>query len=181
MICAVALSIGSVLGRYEVSRTARRWRHGRGLCARDTPLARRRDQGPRRESFATIPSGSRDSSARPKSSRRSTIHISRRSTGFERPPGRVSALVMELVDGRGLWRTARARRDEGGRGAADRAPDRLRARSGARARHHPSRSQAGEYQGHPDGAVKVLDFGLAKAIDPTRSNESADGDRTRRR
>src|SRR5690242_1304016 len=39
------------------------------------------------------------------------------------------------------------------------------ARSGARARDHPSRSEALEYQGAADGTVKVLDFGLAKAMD----------------
>ncbi len=31
-----------------------------------------------------------------------------------------------------------------------------------------------------DGTVKVLDFGLAKAIDPPRAVESPDGDRSRR-
>ena len=43
-----------------------------------------------------------------------------------------------------------------------------RARSGARAGHHPSRSEAREHQAAADGTVKVLDFGLAKAFEPAR-------------
>ena len=49
---------------------------------------------------------------------------------------------------------------------ADRAPDRGSARGGARAGHRPSRSEAREHQGRDDGTVKVLDFGLAKAMEP---------------
>ena len=48
------------------------------------------------------------------------------------------------------------------RSAGDRAADRGRARCGARARHRPPRSEAGEHRALADGVVKVLDFGLAK-------------------
>ena len=68
----------------------------------------------------------------------------------------------------------RARADAGRGRAADRAADRRRTGSGARPGHHPSRSQAGEHQGPPDGTVKVLDFGLAKALAPDGASATAD-------
>ena len=67
-----------------------------------------------------------------------------------------------------------------GRGAADRAADRRGARSRARAGHHPPRPQARQHQGPPDGTVKVLDFGLAKALEPTPAS-GRDVSPTRRR
>ena len=65
-----------------------------------------------------------------------------------------------------LWR-ASAWADPARRGVADRGTDCRGARSGARARDRPPRPEAGQRQDQPDGNVKVLDFGLAKALDPT--------------
>ena len=68
-----------------------------------------------------------------------------------------------------ICRNASRAGDPARRSAADREADRRGARSGARAGHHPSRSQAREHQAAADGAVKVLDFGLAKALAPSRA------------
>ena len=38
---------------------------------------------------------------------------------------------------------------------------------------HPPRPETGQHQGGTDGQVKVLDFGLAKALDPARGGGSA--------
>ena len=82
--------------------------------------------------------------------------------------------------GRRAW--PRARRGPGG-GARDREPDRGRARGRARQGHHPPRPQAGQHQARvPAARVKVLDFGLAKALSATRRRRdagSADGHRDR--
>ena len=53
-------------------------------------------------------------------------------------------------------------------GAARRVPDRRGARGRARERHRPSRSEASQHQAPPDGIVKMLDFGLAKALRPLK-------------
>ena len=60
---------------------------------------------------------------------------------------RARALVMELVEGEDLSQRIARRRDPARRGAADCEADRRGARSRARAGDHPSRSEAGEYQG----------------------------------
>ena len=72
-------------------------------------------------------------------------------------------LVLELVEGETL-----AERLARGPLPLDEAlavarPDRRRARSRARARHRAPRPQARQRQVAPGGAVKVLDFGLAKS------------------
>ena len=67
--------------------------------------------------------------------------------GLEESRRACTALVMELVEGPTLAERIAQRRDSDRRGAAHREADRRGARSGARARHHPSRSEAGEHQG----------------------------------
>ena len=79
-------------------------------------------------------------------------------------------LVMELVEGTTLADRMRAGALPLDEALRDRAPDRRGARGRARQGHRPSRPEAGEHQGHADGAVKVLDFGLAKASSNRRSD-----------
>ena len=71
-----------------------------------------------------------------------------RSTGSRRPTA-CTALVLELVEGDDAGRADRTagRCPSTGR-ADDRAADRRGARGGARQRHHPPRSQAGQHQDH---------------------------------
>ena len=71
-------------------------------------------------------------------------------------------------------RTLEARADCARRGDGHREADRRSLRRSARARHRPPRPQTGERQDPPDGRVKVLDFGLAKAIDPAERRLAAD-------
>jgi hypothetical protein len=75
--------------------------------------------------------------------------------GFEKS-SRSHALVMELVEGERSVAAHCTRRDTPGRGAANREADRRGTRSSARTGHHPSRSEAGQYQGprrrHGQGA-----------------------------
>ena len=79
--------------------------------------------------------------------------------------GGATALVMELVEGQTLGERIEAGTIPRGRGARHRAADRRGARGGAREGHHPPRPEAGQLKITPEGKVKVLDFGLAKAMD----------------
>ena len=119
---------------------------GRGLSRqRYEACPRRRESRSCPKASRTIPNASRASVAKRRSSRRSTIRTSARFTASTRP-GRRSFCVLELVDGESLAsRIARGplyagRRDE----HCNRC--RPRARSGARAGHRPSRSQAREHR-----------------------------------
>ena len=145
----------------------RRGRHGRGLSrARHEPESRRRAQDPARALRRSIRTGSRASSAKRRSSPRSIIRTSRRSTASKTTPDGVA----------------------GARAGARRGPtlaDRI-ARGPIPldealpiARQIAEALEAAHEQGiihrdlkpaniklRPDGTVKVLDFGLAKALEP---------------
>ena len=130
--------------------------------ARDTRLGRGwRSRSCRKISRAT-PIAWPDSSAKPRCSRRSTIRTSRCSTAW-RPTA---------TAGSWSWSWSRARRSpiasREGRSRSRRHPD-LRSRSlrvsKRRTRgRRPSRPQTRERQGRRRRQVKVLDFGLAKAM-----------------
>ena len=108
---------------------------------------------------------SRAFSAKPKSSRRSTIRTSRRSTASRRPPD-VTALVMELVEGDDLsQRIARGAipLDEA-LPIAKQIADALEAAHEQGIIHRDLKPA--NIKVRADGTVKVLDFGLAKALDP---------------
>ena len=93
---------------------------------------------------------------------RSTIRTSSPSTRSRKHDG-VPFLTMELVDGQDAVASSSRRGGLPLERCCDIGdPARRRGRRGAPARHHPSRSEARERDGHHDGRVKVLDFGLAK-------------------
>ena len=169
----LSLPPGTRLGPYEILAPLGSRRHGRGLSRpRHQAQSRRRDQGPARDRSPPTRIGSRGSCAKRKSLAAlnhpniATIH------GLEESAdGR--ALVMELVDGEDLSAAHRARR-----AAARRSPRPLRVRS-------PTALEAAHEQGivhrdlkpanikvRADGTVKVLDFGLAKAMAPPGDRRS---------
>ena len=142
--------------------------------ARDTKLgSRRRDQDPAARASRAIPIGWRGSNARRACSRHSIIRTSARSMDSKTLTacGRWCSNWSRAR----RWPTeSRADRLPVERRADHRAADCGRARRGARERDRPPRSEAGQYQDHADGVVKVLDFGLAKAA----SGDAATADLT---
>ena len=153
------LVTGTRLGPYEILAAIGAGGMGEVYRARDTKLNRDVAIKVLPESFANDPERlarfQREAQVLASLNHPNIAHI----YGLEESPAEaghhVRALVMELVEGDDLA-AHRARRDSTRRGAADREADRRRARSGARAGHHPSRSEAGEHQGprgrHGEGA-----------------------------
>ena len=153
--------------RIRNHRPNRRWRHGRGVSRpRHEAGSRRRAEDSARGLRAAIPNGSRGSSAKRRRSPPSIIPTSRIIHGLEESDG-VRALVMEFVDGPTL-----ADRIAQGPIPIDEAlPIARQIAEALEAAHeqgiiHRDLKPA-NIKVRTDGTVKVLDFGLAKALDPT--------------
>ena len=161
------------IGALPRHRLAGRGRHGRGVPGDRHPARPRgRDQGPaaglHRGSRAPGPLRARSEGAGAAASPEHRLHLRARA-------GRRRAGA-----GHGARRGTDARRPAGERahrprGMPDhRPPDRRGARGGARQGHRPPRPQAGQHQAPRRRQVKVLDFGLAKALDTAGSASAAD-------
>ena len=152
----MSLAPGTRLGPYEIVSLLGAGGMGEVYRARDTQLNRDVALKILPDSFAADP----ERLARFKREAQLLASLNHpqhraRSTASRTSDG-VQALVLELVEGPTLADRIARGRDSARRGAADRAADRRGARSRARARHHPSRSEAGEHQGaarrHGQGA-----------------------------
>ena len=80
-------------------------------------------------------------------------------------------IVMEYVDGETLGEDAQARAAPAGRPGSSRSP--ARSARGSRAPTRPARAprhQAAERARHARGTIKIADFGIAHALEQTRSH-----------
>ena len=162
----MSLPAGTRLGPYRGHRPDRRGRHGRGVRATDTKLKRQ-------VAIKVLPDvcGGRSRSARAVPTRgevarrRSIIRNIAAIYGLEKSGG-ITALVMELVEGPTL-----AERIAQGAIPVDEAlPIAKQIAEALEAAHeqgiiHRDLKPA-NIKVRPDGTVKVLDFGLAKAMEP---------------
>ena len=135
-------------GRLPGARAHRRGWHGRGLPrARHEAGPRRRDQDPAAPFHAAIPIGWRGSNARRACSRHSIIRTSARSTGWKTRTA-FARWCSSWSRARRWPIASRAALSPFNDALTHCAPDRGRARCGAREGHRPPRSEAGQYQDH---------------------------------
>ena len=161
----LGLAPGTRLGVYEIIAPIGEGGMGQVYRARDTKLNRDVALKVLPDSFASdadrLARFTREAQTLASLNHPNIAHI----YGLEESGG-VRALVMELVEGEDLSQRIARGPIPVDEALADREADRRGPRSRARAGHRPSRSEARQHQGATDGTVKVLDFGLAKALEP---------------